>query len=114
MLEKQADDGAGDRGDHDVPEKALVHLYLALAGTGREAEAEAAQDELHPVVDEIEDDGDQGADVESDVKCHARIGERVPKPRGEPWHENQVRGAADGQKFGETLDDGQYDRLPKK
>ncbi len=35
-------------------------------------------------------------------------------PVEQPWEENQVGGAADGQKLGQGLNQGEYDRLKKR
>ena len=71
-----------------------------------DAHAEALADDLHPIAEEIEEHGQQRADVQHDVEI-----ERLGVPAEQPGSEIQVRGAADRQKLGEALDDGQDDHL---
>jgi len=68
--------------------------------------AEATKGQGQPVLEEVEKDGDQGSGVERDVEGLAWIG-----PVQEPGEEDEVGGAAHGEKFGEPLHNGEDDRL---
>jgi hypothetical protein len=78
-------------------------------GVARILHAEAAEGQGEPVFPEIKKDGDERAGVQSDVEGFARI-----LPMEQPREENQVGGAADGQKLGQGLNQGEYDRLKKR
>src|SRR5271155_5987036 len=71
--------------------------------------AQAAERELNPFAEEIEQDGDQSAEVQRYVEGDAGI-----LPVQQVWNQNQMRRAADGQKFGEALHDCENDCLPQR
>ena len=109
FVEELAEDGAWDGADHHVPEEALVLRDFVSGGVARVLHAEAAESQCEPVLPEIEKYGDEGAGVERHVERFARV-----LPMEQPREKNKVGGAADGQKFGQCLDQGEDDRLKKR
>ena len=69
-------------------------------GVRAEAKAEALGEDLQPVAEEIDEDGEQRAQVQRDIEI-----ESLHLPAEQPGGQVKVRGAADRQKFGEPLDD---------
>jgi hypothetical protein len=61
---------------------------------------------LDPILSEVDDDGDQRSDVQSDIKRLAGVG-----PPQQPGKENEMRRAADGDELGESLNDAQDNGL---
>ena len=66
-----------------------------MAGT----EAESLRNDLNPIPEKVDQHGEQGAEVERDIEGKALIG-----PPEEPGGEGQVGAGADGEKFGDSLD----------
>ncbi len=109
LVKEFAEDGAGDGADHHVPEEAFVLIDFLGGGVARVLRAEAAEGQGQPVLPEIEKNCHQSTGVERYVESFARI-----LPMEQPREENQVGGAADGQKLGQGLNQGENDRLKKR
>ncbi len=74
VFEEESYQSAGDRAGNQIPEQALIlqnHLFAGALGI---VKAEAAEGELNPLAEEIEQDGDQGAEVQRYVEREAGIG----------------------------------------
>ena len=63
------------------------------------AQSEPLGYDLHPILKEINDHGQQRAEMEGDIEV-----ERFNLPPEKPGSEVQMRAAADGQEFGKALD----------
>ena len=106
FVEKLAENGTRDGTDHHVPEEAFVLRDLLSGGVAQMLSAEAAEGEGEPVFPEIEKDGDERAGVERHVERFAGV-----LPMEQPREEDEMGGAADREKLGEGLDQGEDDRL---
>ena len=65
FVEDQAGDADGDCADDEKPEQHVIVLEFLIAP---HAYAEALGDDLDPVAGEIDEDGEQGADVQGDIE----------------------------------------------
>jgi len=103
FVEEQSGNAAGDGADDEEPQELGILLQFVVFGA---ADSEALGDDLHPVGGEVDEDGEEGADVEGDIEV-----ECLGIPAEQPGGEVEVCRAADGQEFGESLDDGQDNDL---
>jgi hypothetical protein len=62
--------------------------------------------ELYPFGSKVPEHRDEGPDVKRDVECQSGV-----RPAENPWGEDEMSGAADGQKLAESLDDPKDQRL---
>ena len=85
------------------PQQAAILLERRIVA---KAQPEALRDDLHPIAEEEQEHRDQRAGV----KCNVE-GESAIVPAENPRNDDQVRAAADGQEFGESLDDAEDDRV---
>ena len=106
FVEEESGDADGDGADGEEPEQLAVVFEFLIAA---DAHAEALGDDLVPIAGEIEEDGEQGADVQGDIEIEA-----FELPAEEPGSEVEMGGAGNGQKFGQTLDDGQDNHLEER
>ena len=102
FLHGLAEDGGGDGSGDEVERQA--------GGGVRKPRLPEAAEEIDEKVDdippEINEEGDEGSQVEGDVEGKAGLG-----PAQEPGDQDQVGGTADGQDFGEPLDDPEQRRM---
>ncbi len=103
LIEQVSDDADRNGGDGQQPQQPAILAELRIVAP---VEPEALPDDLDPVAKEVNEHRDQRARVQRDV-------EREPGvlPSEEPRDQHQVRGAANGQEFGEGLHDGENDHL---
>ena len=65
FVEDQAGDADGDGADDEQPEQHVIVLELVIAF---HAYAEALREDLDPVAGEVEQDGEERADVQGDIE----------------------------------------------
>src|SRR5579872_6208567 len=67
---------------------------------------QAVRDDLHPVLEKVNQDGRERADMERDVEGQAAV-----VPPEEPGNHDQMCAAADGEKFGQALNQTENDGM---
>jgi len=96
-------DTGRDRADHDVDEQHAVRV-VQLASPDQTG---CALQEMHPILPEIDQHGQQCAQVDGD-----RVDQTMGKlPAQPPGDQHQVAGAGDRQEFGCALNDAQDNSL---
>ena len=101
-LQEVPADRPGDGGDDQVDHSSFFGSLDPTAGE----DSERGANERHPFRPEIPEHRDQRPEVERDIEGEAGI-----LPAEKPRRQREMRGAADGQEFGESLDDAECDRL---
>ena len=106
FVENEAKHTQGNGGNRQQPQHHVIVLQLFIAA---ETHTKTLRHNLHPIAEEIEHDGQQGADMQGDIEI-----ERLGLPPQQPRSEVQVRGAADRQEFRKSLNDGQNYHLQER
>src|SRR5690606_24686335 len=101
IVKQQPGKASGNRGQHNQPRQPAFCRGLTLHAVTRPGHHQAAQ-----VVAKIPQHGSQGAHVNGDIKGQPLVG-----PAKQRRGQNQVRGTGNGQKFRNTLDNGQHNNL---
>ena len=83
--------------------------FCLSCGSLPDAQPETLADDLHPIAEKVDEDRGQRPGMQRDVE-----GESGVFPAEQPGRQDQVRGAADGRKFRERLDDGEDDDLVER
>ena len=102
VVQEHARNPSGNRGDDEVEHASLLHRLHAL----RAHDLERGGDQLHPLVAEIDEHGDERAHVQRDIDRESRL-----RPAERPWRQREMRGARDRQKLGQSLQDAEDERL---
>ncbi len=107
-------------GDH-VPEQAAFALLFCgseitpdVAGFGEanDLASECGAQDLDPRPPEINEDGEQRSGMQRHIEREAGIAPVGQSESGDqPWHQCEMCGAGDGEKFCETLNDSEDDRF---
>src|SRR5581483_5224381 len=103
LVEQVSDDADGNGPDGEQPKQVGVLLQIRISA---DVDAETMRDDLHPVLEKVNDDRNQGARVESDVKEQAAVA-----PAQQPGDQHQVRGTANGNEFCSSLNDPENYRM---
>ena len=80
--------------------------FCLRSGSLPDVQSESLADDLDPIAKEVDDHRDQRARVQRDIERQAAV-----LPTEEPGDQDQMRGAANGQKFGERLHNREDNRL---
>ena len=103
FVEEVSDDANRNGCDGQQPEEIPI---LPEIGIAPEIQSESLADDLDPIAKEVDDHRHQRARVQRDIERQAAV-----LPTEEPRDQDQMRGAANGQKFGERLHNRQNDHL---
>ena len=109
VVEKDAEDQGGHRGDGDQPGQPPIRIALERSVADRR---QPGRDEPQPVGSEVDEERDQCPDMEHHAEGE-RCDERIV-PSGEVRNDDQVTGRRDRQELGESLHDPHDDGLRER
>jgi hypothetical protein len=119
MLEKLARNGSGNRRQGQKPQKQAfilallegqVRVQTTSFGKADDLPAQGRADNLKPRAAEVEQYGEQGAEMQCDVEGEL-MGRGKLIPAQQPPHNNEVSRTGDGDEFRQPLNNGKNHRL---
>ncbi len=106
VLEEIAEDAHRDGGGGEQPEEVAIP---GDGGIAADLQPEALARELNPIAEEVHDHRRQRTEVQRDVEIEAVEFRIIPTEQAR--NQGKVRGAADRQELGQTLNDRHNDDL---